>query len=95
MWFALKRDLPSLVDVLAEKEDAPNTIIFCRTKNDCSKVYSFVSKSICRHTVSMYHGSLSEATKSQVLADFTSDTELRCLSATITFGMVNIYRVCT
>ena len=90
MWFALKRDLAGLVDMLAEEEGAPKTIIFCRTKNDCSKVYSFVSKSICRgtNTVSMYHGSLSQATKSQVLADFKSGTELRCLSATIAFGMV-------
>lgn len=86
----LKRDLAGLVDLLnEEEEDAPKTIVFCRTKNDCAKVYSFMCKSAPRHTVSMYHSSLTQATKLRVHADFKSDTELKCLSATIAFGMVN------
>ena len=90
----LKRDLADLVYMMNEKEDAPKTIVFCRTRNDCAKVYSFLCKSAPRNTVSMYHSSLTQATKRQVQADFKSGTELRCLSATIAFGMVIGIKTC-
>ena len=42
-----------------------------------------------KHVVSMYHASQSEETKSFTQSNFGSaQTELKCLSATIAFGMV-------
>lgn len=70
-------------------EEVPKTIVFCRTKNDSSKVYRFLHKSAHnKHAVSMYHSSLTQATKIQVQDNFKSGSQLRCLSATIAFGMV-------
>lgn len=70
-------------------EEVPKTIVFCRTKNDCAKIYSFLCKSPPRHTVAMYHSSLTEATKNKMQEQFKCRGQLRCLSATIAFGMVN------
>ena len=72
------------------EREMPKTIIFCCTKNDCSKVYRHLAKAaVCKHTVSMYHASLTQDTKRQMLDDFKSGVQLLCLSATIAFGMVN------
>lgn len=69
--------------------EVPKTIFFCRTKNDCSKVYYHLAKAaVCKRTVSMYHASLTQATKAQLYDDFKSGVRLLCLSATIAFGMV-------
>lgn len=69
--------------------EVPKTIIFCGTKNNCSKVYCHLVKAAhSKHSVSMYHSSLTQATKAQMHDDFKSGVQLRCLSATIAFGMV-------
>ena len=69
--------------------EVPKTLIFCRTKNDCSKVYRHLIRSaVNKQTVSMYHASLTEATRAQVHADFKSGLQLLCVPATIAFGMV-------
>lgn len=69
---------------------APKTIVFCTTKNYCSKVYYCLSKGACdKHAVSMYHASLTQDTKSKVHDNFKCGAQLRCLSATVAFGMVN------
>ena len=86
----LKRDLAGVADLLSKDEEVvPKTIIFCRTKNDCAKVYSFLYKSSHSYAVSMYHSSLTQATKTQVQDSFKSRGQLKCLSATVAFGMVN------
>ena len=72
-----------------ECEEVPKTIVFCRTKNDCVKVYNFLCKSSPKHAVTMYHSSLTQATRDKVQELFKSrGAILRCLSATIAFGMV-------
>lgn len=89
MFLLLKRDLAGLAEVLCKGEEVPKTIIFCRTKNDCSKVYFFLRKyAQDKNSVSMYHSSLTQPTKAQVREKFKSGTQLRCLSATVAFGMV-------
>lgn len=66
----------------------PKTIVFCKTKNICSKVYCCLSKTARdKSSVSMYHASLTQATKAQVHENFKSGSQLRCLAATIAFGM--------
>ena len=66
------------------------TLIFSQTKDDVYKVFSFLrASSLHKCTVSMYHASQSEETKAFIQSTFQSSmTELRCLSATIAFGMV-------
>ena len=87
-----KRDLAGVAAMLGKSkevsEEVPKTIIFCRTKNDCAKVYNFLCKSLPRNTVSMYHSSLSQSTRSTVQEQFRCSGQLRCFSATIAFGMV-------
>lgn len=91
-YISIKRDLAGLAAVLSRTsvtEEVPKTIIFCRTKNDCSKVYCFLCKSAQnKDAVSMYHSSLTQVTKTQVQDNFKCGAQLRCLSATIAFGMV-------
>lgn len=82
-----KRDLAGVADALSRNE-MPKTLIFCCTRNDCAKVYTFLSKSAHRQ-VSMYHSSLTQNTKSKVQSSFGYGGQLRCLSATVAFGMVN------
>ena len=65
----------------------PKTLIFCCTRNDCAKVYGFLKKSAHRQ-VSMYHSTLTQTTKTEVQSSFRCGGRLRCLSATVAFGMV-------
>lgn len=89
-----KRDLDGLSEVLSKATlpaDVPKTVIFCRTKNDTSKVYSFLLKSAySKHSVGMYHSSLTQRTKTHVQDNFRAGCSLRCLSAKVAFGMVNL-----
>lgn len=89
----LKRDLDGLTSVLKKASmplEVPKTIIFCRTKNDAAKVYALLNKCAHgRHTVDMYHSSIRQETKRRVQCRFKDGSQLRCLSATIAFGMVN------
>ena len=93
-----QRDLAGVAGMLRDDpEDMPKTIVFCRTKNDCAKVYNFLSKSARRHAVGMYHANLTQGTKAYVQEQFRCRSQLKCLSATVAFGMVNnayfLYRV--
>lgn len=81
-----KRDLAGVADMLSRNE-VPKTLIFCCTRDDCAKVYGFLSKS-ARRQVSMYHSSLTQTTKTEVQSSFGCGGQLRCLSATVAFGMV-------
>ena len=53
-------------------------------------MYKFLSKSANKGIVTMYHSSLTQVTKTAVQNDFKAGTSLRCLSATVAFGMVRI-----
>lgn len=74
-----------------EPTSIPKTIIFTQTKNAACKVYSFLrSLAFKREYVDMYHASLTKCTKSSVQERFSGNTSLRCLVATVAFGMVCI-----
>lgn len=78
-----------MADTLSRGDvDVPKSIVFCRTKNDCSRIYLHLHKCAYQKTsVSMYHSSLTQMTKREVEHKFRNG-ELRCLSATVAFGMV-------
>ena len=89
----LQRDLGGLAHILATADDPstiPKTIIFSHTKDEVYNVFSFLrTHARHKHVVSMYHASQSEETKLFTQSNFGSaQTELKCLSATIAFGMV-------
>jgi len=84
-----------LANLLATADDLdliPKTIIFSQTKDEVYRVYKFLQTSAKhKHSVCMYHASQSVETKSFIQLTFKSTmTELRCLSATVAFGMVCI-----
>lgn len=90
-----QRDLVGLAHILATAQVSstiPKTIIFSRTKDEVYNVFAFLKKhAMDKHVVSMYHASQSEETKSFTQSNFGSaQAELRCLSATIAFGMVRV-----
>ena len=69
-------------------EDIPKTIIFCHTKEVTCKVYEFLMRaSPKRDYVAMYHANLTQHTKKYVYDNFRGG-QIRCISATIAFGMV-------
>ena len=68
----------------------PKTLIFTTTKNIACRVYSFLSSAAAnRQYIGMYHASLTNETKQQLRLEFAGQTTLRCLVATIAFGMVS------
>lgn len=74
----------------ASPNDIPKTLIFVRTKNNACKVYGVLNTAACHSSyVGMYHASLTNQTKEKVRTDFQGDTKLRCLVATVAFGMVS------
>ena len=89
----MQRDFGNLANILASTEDLsaiPKMLIFSQTKNDVCTIFSFLrSQAKHKHAVSMYHASQSDETKSFIQTSFRSQqSELRCLSSTIAFGMV-------
>ena len=68
----------------------PKTIIFFPTKKQAVEGFIFLQKSAAqKHYVGAYHVSLTEETKFFVRQNFSSrTTEIRCLCATVAFGMV-------
>ena len=72
-------------------ENFPKTLIFCKTKTQCVKVYTLLrSMSAHKGLVSMYHATLSEETKAFLYRHFSArQSDLRCLVCTIAFGMVS------
>ena len=71
----------------------PKIIVYVQTKDMASKVYSLLQKeSVNRSYVTVYHANLTQATKSTVFQDFSSNrSSVGCLIATIAFGMVCEY----
>ena len=67
-------------------ESTPKTLIFCQTKEAVVKVYRLLLHSAkSRESVSMFHASLTKTTKQEFQS---SSSALRCLVATVAFGMV-------
>ena len=89
--FSLQKDLGSLAIRLKEPKSLPKTLVFCRTKTSAAKVYLFLRKAASSpDAVSLYHASLTEETKTHVYNTFSSsDSVIRCLCATVSFGMVS------
>lgn len=87
----MQRDFDGLKYVFSTAlcaEDVPKTIIFCHTKEITCKVYEFlVRASPKRDYVAMYHANLT--TEKNVYDNFKTG-QIRCISATIAFGMVGI-----
>lgn len=82
---SMSNDFAGIVHML--KTRAPKILVYTLTKNVTCKVYDVLSKAIQnKHCVSMYHASLTPATKSHIHMAFQSGT-LRCLVSTIAFGM--------
>ena len=68
----------------------PKTIIYVATKNMAWKVYSTLHREAAKRCyVSVYHADLTSHTKSAIYREFkSSGSSLRCLVATVAFGMV-------
>ena len=68
----------------------PKTVIFFPTKKEAVEGFAFLQRSATqKYYVGAYHASLTEETKSFVRQSFSlRTTEMRCLCATVAFGMV-------
>lgn len=73
--------------------DIPKTIVYVQTKDMVWKVYHFLQQAALKRCyVGMYHANLTSHTKSVVHQDFRGpSSSLRCLVATVAFGMVGIH----
>ena len=71
-------------------EAVPKTLIFAPTKNVVCKLFRFLSNSASkREFVGMYHASSTHETKSHCQHEFEKKDSIRCLVATVAFGMVS------
>ena len=69
----------------------PKTLIFTQTKNTACKVFCLLSNSASKkECVGMYHASLTHETKAYCQREFSENGSVRCLVATVAFGMVCI-----
>lgn len=70
----------------------PKTLIFVATKEAAVKVYKLLHHSAkCKASVSMFHASLTQGTKTHIVGQFqSSSSRLRILVATVAFGMVGL-----
>ena len=82
--------LAHLISTANSPADIPKTIIFSQTKDDVYTIFSYLhSAATYTKSVAMYHASQSQETKSYTQSSYGSTrTELRCISATIAFGLV-------
>lgn len=78
---ALKSPLPDSV---------PKTLVFTQTKDIAWKVFHMLHlAAVNKRYVGMYHASQAQRTKLSIQQAFSSvSSDLRCLMATIAFGMV-------
>lgn len=71
-------------------DSIPKTLVFTQTKNLACKVYRTLHQSaINKDYVGMYHADQTKQTKSLMQQAFSgAHSSMRCLVATIAFGMV-------
>ena len=90
----MQRDLGLLVHLIATTSDLTyQSFQISQTKDEVYKVFTLLNTlAKHKHPVSVYHASQSEETKSFIQSTVRSrSSELRCLSATIAFGMIRRY----
>jgi len=88
----IQKDLSGVASALKDNPGAfPKTVIFCSRKETVSLVYRFLCHSD-KSSITMYHASLTEETKKAVYSEFSKPTSrIRCLIATLAFGMVCVH----
>ncbi|XP_072037427.1 probable ATP-dependent DNA helicase RecS [Amphiura filiformis] len=93
-----------LADELKEKgKECDRHIVYCRSHNDCTKLYGFFEKQIGRfsnrleQTYAMYHATTDKKVQDAVIDSFRNpDGSIRVLFATTAFGMgVDVKQVYT
>ena len=74
-------------------QDFRKTLIFCQTKEMTSKVYTYLSY-FQKDRIAMYRVSLSNETRQHTYMLYRDpSSQLRCIVATIAFGMVRTLRI--
>ena len=91
----LQKDLSNLADQLSFCQNPlqfPKTVIFVKIKSVAVKVFAYLHRSAhLKGMVSMCHAKLSTETKEYIHHQFSSHTSsLRCLCATVAFGLVSL-----
>lgn len=91
-WCSLlfQKDFGGVIDLLKlPVESIPKILIFAQTKDIAWKIYHTLSATaIDKHYVGFYHASLTNETKQFYQQQYSSPSNLRCLVATVAFGMV-------
>ena len=88
----IQKDLAGLTSLLSSTtSEIPKTLIFTQTKKSACKLFCLLTNSSSkRGAVGMYHASLTSETKLYCQRDFAKDGSIRCLVATVAFGMVSV-----
>ena len=74
--------------------DIPKTIVFAQTKAVVCKLYKYLTAALGSTVVGMYHASLTPTYKQSLQRQFSSnESSLRCLVATVAFGMVSFFLI--
>ena len=83
-------ELVSLLKATRDPGSLPKSLVFCHTKEVAVKIYKhLIQFSRSKEYVSLFHASLTQATKVHIVAQFRlAHSSLRILVATIAFGMV-------
>lgn len=83
--------LGEMLNAAVDPQTFPRCIIFCKRKEVVSNVFQFLRHCARkREFVAMYHASLTENTKKEIYDQFANPfSHIRCLVATIAFGMVS------
>ena len=73
----------------------PRTLVFCQTMNDCSTLYQFFRNALGKdfvepndaRLIDMFHRYTDPNVRSNIIKLFTSESQLRIVICTISFGM--------
>ena len=74
----------------------PKSIVYTQTKNSACKIYRLLSASaLNRKRVGLYHADISKSNKAFTHHEFSrADSDLKCLVATIAYGLVCVISEC-
>lgn len=76
---------------LKKLKSLDDSLLFCQTKGVVVKVYLPLSQCTAFwHHISMYHASLSEATKLAIQHRYGHTNLLKCVVSTVAFGLVSV-----
>lgn len=94
LYYGIQQDSGGLklcLEKSKSRDDIPKTLIFCQTKDMAVKVYSeLLQHTAFKDSISMYHASLSEATKLAIQHRYGHTDLLKCVVATVAFGLVSV-----